>query len=969
MRSRRVPVLVATGLSTIAVVLVATASGSSGVPRSDATPVNLSTSVDMADAMAHQSAIVRSGNARIEVLGPTLLRLEYSNSGVFENSPTVNALDRRMSVPRYTTGESGGWLTLRTSQAELRYKVGSGPFTAANTSLRFTNGTKPVTVHPTWDWECPFGQACQAGAAVLRGGATLRFNQSGYLSSAGYIGDLARTGSSATWAVLGAPARRSEVSIRYSNAVGSGTRALPVDLVINGHLRPTLSAPGTTSSDPWSTLTTTVPLKAGSNSIEVRCGSAHGCDLDLDTLAVGPAGTPVAGPGPVDPLGGWVRGFDTFTYEPAQPCAPGTAGATCQNSFEPLHADGLLDRAGWRLLDDTHSAVWTPQGWIQPRRANGDIEDGYLFAYGHNYTGALRTFARLTGSAPMLPRNAFGVWYSDYTPYTSSYIEDSLYRAFQDDDVPLDTLSLDTDWKSPNNWDGWEWNSALFPHPTSFLQWARSKGIDVTLNIHSSIAVDDPKVATAQRIAGRALPKTSCQAGICKVWDWSSIPQAESNFALQQSFERQGISFWWLDWCCDASTVSMRGVTPDAWIGHLYAQEMVNRGQRGFVLARVGSSNGNPQREYPAGPWSGHTSAIAFTGDAWGTWNTLAQEVALTPDEATIGEPYVSDDIGSFLGAPPGQALDDADLYDRWVQLGAFQPILRLHSNNADRLPWQYPQPVRGITETFLRLRESLIPYSYTLAAQAHTDGLPMAQPLYLDYPEIAAAYIHPEEYLYGEDMLVAPVTSPGDGAATTVWIPPGRWTDYFTGATFTGPSTVTMSVPLSRMPVFVRAGGVIPEQSSTKSSASDTHMVLDVFPGSDGAFSLYSDSGSGLGYTKGQYTRTAVTDDIGSRGSTGATTSGRVIIGPARGHYPGEPTAVGYRLELVDLTQPSQVTLNGHPVTAQTSGSGGAGWYYQAATATVVVNTPSLPSNRAITIGVEGTQLVDRPEPSAPAS
>ena len=94
---------------------------------------------------------------------------------------------------------------------------------------------------------------------------------------------------------------------------------------------------------------------------------------------------------------------------------------------------------------------------------------------------------------------------------------------------------------------------------------------------------------------------------------------------------------------------------------------------------------------YPAGPWSDHTSAIAFTGDAWGTWNTLAQEVALTPDEATIGEPYVSDDIGSYLGPPPGQALDPPDLYDRWVQLGTFQPILRLHSNDGDRLPWQYP--------------------------------------------------------------------------------------------------------------------------------------------------------------------------------------------------------------------------------------------------------------------------------------
>ena len=178
-------------------------------------------------------------------------------------------------------------------------------------------------------------------------------------------------------------------------------------------------------------------------------------------------------------------------------------------------------------------------------------------------------------------------------------------------------------------------------------------------------------------------------------------------------------------------------MTPDAWIDHLYAQDMVNLGERGFVLARIGGSNGEPQEVYPAGPWSDHTSTIAFTGDAWGTWNTLAAEAALVPDEATIGEPYVSSDIGSYLGPPPTQSgADPADLYDRWVQLGTFQPILRLHSNNEDRLPWQYPQPVQGITESFLRLREALLPYTYTLAAEANQTGLPMARPLYLDYPD-----------------------------------------------------------------------------------------------------------------------------------------------------------------------------------------------------------------------------------------
>ena len=143
-------------------------------------------------------------------------------------------------------------------------------------------------------------------------------------------------------------------------------------------------------------------------------------------------------------------------------------------------------------------------------------------------------------------------------------------------------------------------------------------------------------------------------AGPCDVWDWSNVAQAESNFALQQPFEQQGVSFWWLDWCCDNSTVSMAGLTPDDWIDHLYAQEMVNKDERGFVLARIGTSYQNPDVVYPAEAWSAHTSAVHFTGDTWGTWNTLAFQAQLSADEATIGEPYVSDDIGSFLGPPPG---------------------------------------------------------------------------------------------------------------------------------------------------------------------------------------------------------------------------------------------------------------------------------------------------------------------------
>ena len=448
----------------------ATAAAHPAPARTDRSPVNLATPVDMADGLAHPSAIVRSGDARIEVLSPTLLRLEYSPSGRFENSPTVNAIDRRMPVPPYSARVAGGWLTVRTSRATVRYKVGSGPFTPVNTSLHFTDGDAVSTVHPTWDWECPFDQTCQSGAAHLSGEAAIGQGTNGYESSAGFVGYLFHPGDAATWNVLGAPAGSASVSLRYSNtfdplaAPGSHTLAL----VVNGQPVRTLVAAQTERGRPvghphhhggapgwaptrwrWPARPATPATSNSTPSPSARPRRRPRCRRRRSLSAVGSG---VSTPSPTTPAA---------TCAPRAP--PGPPARSPSSRCTPTDSS---TRPGYRLLDDTQSAPWTGQGWVEPRPAGGDVEDGYLFVYGHDYTGALRTFAQLTGPAPLLPRNVFGVWYSDYTPYSSSDIENSIYPAFQANDVPLNTLSLDTDWKAPNDWDGWEWNNALFPDPT-----------------------------------------------------------------------------------------------------------------------------------------------------------------------------------------------------------------------------------------------------------------------------------------------------------------------------------------------------------------------------------------------------------------------------------------------------------------------------------------------------------------------
>jgi hypothetical protein len=963
-QSRRKVAIIGT-LVLAALSVLSTAAGAATTTASPATtdtsPVNLSAKINMADGAARQNATVVAGDARFEVLAPDVIRLEYAPGGKFLNQPTYNILDRNFPAPPYTATSRDGWLTIRTSGMVLRYQLGSGAFTPANTRLRLlgktANGTSSVA--PSWEWECTFGQVCQSGAATLSGGAALATNHNGYASPAGFVASYSNPGDDASWQLLGAPAGAATVTIRYSNYIGAigGPAPRTMTLVVNG--TPTqVTLPPTASWDDWATVTEPVSLLAGTNTVAVDCATGDDCNVNVDDIGVTAPGATAAPVLPTGGLGGYIRSFDSAngTYTSTPSCSDaGDSGTTCDANI-PSTARGLLDKSGWYLLDDTQTAVWTSGGWIAPRPA-GDVQDGYLFGYGENYATALEDLAKLTGAAPLLPEYTLGNWFSRYYPYTTSEYENQLLPEFKANGVSLDTLSVDTDWKSPNQWDGWEWNPALFPDPSAFLSWAKSQDIHVTMNIHSSIATNDPQYAQAQAIAGGTLAPSNCFSGPCAVWDWSKIPQAESDFAVQQPLQDQGVSFWWLDWCCDASNVSMPGVTPDSWINHLYAQDLVNSGQRGFVLARIGASLQNSTAgTYPAGPWTDHRSAIHFTGDTWSTWNTLAMEAQLAPDEGSIGQPYVSDDIGGFLGPPSGTANDPDDLYLRWLQLGAFQPIMREHSNTGQnaRLPWEYDAATQATGDAFMQLRESLVPYLYTLSQQASSSGLPMTQALYLDYPSAPQAYDHPSEYLLGPDMLVAPVTTPGNVATTTVWFPPGRWTDWFTGATFTGPSTQTLSVPLDRMPVFVKAGGIVPLQPSSghASTAGSAPLTLRVFAGGNGHYTMYDDAGTGLGYQHGQYTDTPISYVSGTSSST-------VVIDPARGSYPGEPSGRQYTVDLVDVSSPHAVLVDGKQLPP-------SAWSYDGASHTVRVLLGTVPVGGTTTVTQLGGSAVRAAEPAA---
>jgi alpha-glucosidase (family GH31 glycosyl hydrolase) len=584
----------------------------------------------------------------------------------------------------------------------------------------------------------------------------------------------------------------------------------------------------------------------------------------------------------------------------------------------------------------------------------------------------LRDLRVLTGPAPLLPRKAFGVWYSRWWPYGADDWREIVAR-FRAENVPLETLSVDTDFKAvhdpagaalaaaavgapgePYSWNAWDWNADLYPDPAAFFRWADAEGIEVGLNLHPSINSRDPRFEETQRRAGGGLrADDDCRVvqadplGECMVFDWADPRHLDAYFALHEMFEAQGADFWWLDWCCDGTRGDAPGLTPDTWINKQYFDRQRERGSRWPAFQRIGGSyqlgfGGNGG----TGAFAEHRYSIQFTGDTCATWPQLAFASEFTAAAASIGLPYVSHDIGTFFAeSPTGTCSKDLspflaprenslspEMYARWVQLGTFQPLDRLHSHHGRRLPWHYPEPARGIAAEFLRLRQALVPHLYTLAREAHAGGLPMVRPLYLHWPGRREAYEYPSQFTLGRDVLVAPVAEPGDPAEVEVWFPPGRWVDWFTGERFSGPSLERLAVPLERMPVFVRRGGIVATQSAKPSTpaAPPRSLTLTAHRGK-GRLVLYDDAGEGLAFESGAFSRIPVAQ----RGGRGEHV---VTIGRARGRFEGLPARRAYALRVVGIRRPRVVTVRGRPTSR---------WSYDAATRTVTVRAGRLPTAR----------------------
>jgi alpha-glucosidase len=639
-------------------------------------------------------------------------------------------------------------------------------------------------------------------------------------------------------------------------------------------------------------------------------------------------------------------------------------GARGSKTQQPIE-QGLVSRSGWALVDDSTRPLFdstdfrfldgekSPWPWAMERPANeasGKYTDWYFFGYGHDYKQALGDFVKVAGHIPLPPRFAFGVWWSRYWAYSDQEL-DELVRGFRENDTPLDVLVIDMDWHISQEqlkamgekdrsgyglgWTGYSWNKDLFPDPDAFLKTIHEDGLKTTMNLHPASGIQPWE---------QAYPAMARAMGIDPATKkYVPFDIADKKFATNyldlvlHPLEKQGIDFWWLDWQQQPMMTKLPGVANTWWLNYLHFTDQQREGKRPLLFHRWGGL-GN------------HRYQIGFSGDTVSVWESLAFQPWFTATAANVGYAYWSHDIGGHM---PGAV--DPELYTRWVQFGAFAPILRTHTTknpDAERRIWAYPEPYASVLRTAFQLREAMEPYLYTEARRTYDTGVAFLRPLYYDWPEEDAAYTSKNEYLFGDQMLAAPVTAAADkvtGLTTEqVWLPKGDWMEWPTGKHFSGPVSAERSFTIAQIPVYVKAGAIVPMQPPmlhTGEKAVDP-LIVNVWPlapGSSSSYAVYEDSGVSVEYQRGVFARTPIKAVETGAAQTPSPNSDtlRVEIGPVVGSYPGMLKTRGYELRLPADWPPVSVTVNGKALKPVKPGQPG-GWTYEGNTLTTIVPVPA---------------------------
>ena len=499
--------------------------------------------------------------------------------------------------------------------------------------------------------------------------------------------------------------------------------------------------------------------------------------------------------------------------------------------------NGILARDGWTLIDESESYLFDDSdwAWVKEREAK-ECQDWYFMAYGQDYKAALKDFTVFAGKMPLPPRFTFGYWWSRYWAYSDREMR-TLVDKFHAYDIPLDVLVVDMDWHYTDpgrgGWTGWTWNKSIFPNPGKFMDYLKDEGLKVTLNLHPADGFDhweECYPALAKSLGKDPSSKERIE--------WiNSDKEFMSNMFEQvmHPMQEEGVDFWWLDWQQHVFDTKLDKLHNTWWINYAYFTDMERNGDKRPLLYHRWGGLGN------------HRYQIGFSGDATITWKSLEFQPYFTSTASNVLYGYWSHDIGGHLGD-----TIDPEMYTRWLQYGGFSPVMRTHSSKSGALnkePWVFAEEYTNVIRQTVRQRYDMAPYIYAMARKGYDDGIALCRPLYYDWPAAEEAYDvkFRSQYMFGDNMLIAPVTKPmTDGfAQMEIWLPEGSWYELHTGVLLEGGAVVKRNFALDEYGIYIKPGSVLPfyGKEVENLNSNDEDIYVTVFPGGEGCFKMYEDA------------------------------------------------------------------------------------------------------------------------------
>lgn len=519
------------------------------------------------------------------------------------------------------------------------------------------------------------------------------------------------------------------------------------------------------------------------------------------------------------------------------------------------------------FLDNSYEAT-ADVGASRADRLRVEAEGGelrYYFFAGPAPADVLRQYTDLTGRMELPPLWAVGYHQNRWSYYPDARVRE-IAREFRRRRIPCDAIHLDIHYM-----DGYRcftWHPERFPDPSGLVRYLHERGFKVVGMVDPGIKADHRYEVCRTGLArdvfckypDGSLFKGPVWPGLCYFPDFSK-PDARAWWGEQyKALLDVGLDGFWNDMNEPAIFGAGPETMPDCvrfdWDGR-GADFREAHNVYGLLMVR-GSCEGlrrlRPERRtlvISRSGWAGlQRYGSHWTGDNRSDWPSMANVIPMVLTLGLSGVAFTGPDTGGFSGSP------SPELLVRWNQLSVFTPFFRNHTAvwTKDQEPWVHGEPYESLNRAAIELRYRMLPYIYTAFWQCSQTGLPMMRPLFLAFPNDPATYGMEDEFLFGDALLVAPVLEEG-AAGRRVYLPAGRWYDFWSGQAHEGPTTVAVDAPLDRLPLFARAGSVIPTWPVMQyvGERAPDPLTLHIFPG-EGESLLYEDEGEGWAHKQGVF-------------------------------------------------------------------------------------------------------------------